>query len=65
MQWEAGGVIIILERREGRGWKIFAAEMRKVVIFFGSSFSVGVVTCGTLCLWRCQLEKNQRRGGLL
>lgn len=26
--------------REGMGWKIFAAEMRKVVIFFGSSFEV-------------------------
>jgi hypothetical protein len=37
-------IIIISEGQEGRGWKIFAAEMRKVMTFFWSSLGAGSIT---------------------
>lgn len=35
------GLIVIPEGREGRGWRSFAAELRKVVAFFEFSLSTG------------------------
>lgn len=35
------GFIVFLEGREGRGWSIFAAELRKVVALFDSVVDVG------------------------
>ncbi len=35
------GLIVIPEGREGRGWRSFPAELRKVVAFFEFSLSAG------------------------
>jgi hypothetical protein len=35
------GLIVIPEGQEGRGWRSFLAELKKVVAFFEFSLSVG------------------------